>query len=345
MTNLFNEIEQVKKRTLKGLHDSLAIDFNKPFELFKVEGKTTLNKIIKDTNLHNDSYGILLIKDKKEYCGKISYRFKVIVFNFCGDYTINLKTGWNNGIDHYYRKADFEKDRKKEDFIGYVFKIKKSDLLFNMKDFKEYNTFYYSENQEKTIKNEFEHDEKLTHRARINKTAEYMSNGHGNRTAYKFYGVKLDNGNIDFTYETLYYRPIDSFQDNDLIDKSGYNVWLKREKLKSHAGTIRAERDLKSLNNMDFSKQNNIIEDRLQRTKNDLIGHLQSADFTSENYMQAVKNLSKLHEIYNDFQRHLKNLQEAKTGENTSYWSSYHAPDDALSAIVDLNNSMDNLAM
>ena len=28
MTNLFNEIEQVKKRTLKGLHDSLGIDFN-----------------------------------------------------------------------------------------------------------------------------------------------------------------------------------------------------------------------------------------------------------------------------------------------------------------------------
>ena len=99
--NALKELLQCRKKALKYLACCYGYDFQKPFKVTGLLGKFTANSINKITGSNN---GILLVcKGSEVRCVELNN----------GKFDIEVPSGaYEYSIEYYYRKSDFEADRK-----------------------------------------------------------------------------------------------------------------------------------------------------------------------------------------------------------------------------------------
>lgn len=347
------KILAVNARVLKGLHDTFGFKFeeNSSVDIVEVKAPFTLNKVIKENNITNDKFCVMMLLDKHQGTEQYHNRFYCVVFDNTANFVIdNFDTGWKTGIDSYYRKSDFNEERKTTK-MAFLVMANKEDVNISMHDLK--NNFHNSliKNQKEILLQKFYKEE--NHRIKYDEKdirRKYFNN-QVNSAVYGVYNAKMDNCNIDFDIDICNYGYyIEHREINDIIDKSGYNVYVKRDNLRRKVQQIKAERELNALQRMDFSKQNEIIRVRIFNTKNDLIEKLQNASFddtwktnNESNYLTILDNLRRLNSLYSDYIKHVQKIQDAYNNKQTYY--GYNSPDKVLNKIVEFNDALDKLVM
>lgn len=342
------EILAVNKNVLKSLHNTFGFNFqeNSSVEITEIKVPFTVNRVVKENNITKEKFCVMLLLDK--YYGKEKYnnRFNVVVINHLGDIQIKgFYTGWNSGLDDYYRKADFESERKTTQ-KAFLITANSDDVKFLYKDFTDYSKISLISEQKGNLAKEFFNSKNIRVRSYKEENIRTAYNNN-ERTVYGIYNAKLNNNNLKididihkhgFRYET---REL-----HDIIDKSGYNIYAKRWDLETKANQLRSKRELNKLQNMDFSKENENIKNRIHVTKNKLIEKLQNANFNTDEYEKAIKNLRDLNYIFDLYIRHLEKITSAyNNNKDTSSWNAYKKPEDVTGQIVTLNTMLDDLAM
>lgn len=352
------KILSVNKKALRSLHDIFGFDFEEKSSVEIKELKTpfTLAKVVKENDL-TEKFAVVIIKDRHFKQEVYHHKFYAVIVDSDGKFDIeSFSPSWSNdGIDDYYRKADFNEDRKNPELEAYLITMDKKDEIFSKSECKRWHQNNVRQAQEKELAKNYIHDTKCVNRIRYNEKdlRKQWNNKVSASRVTGVYNARLDNYNakidIDFDCHIGYY-PAQTDTEFDVFDKSGYNLYVKRKMLESKAKELRAKRELNNLQRMDFSKQNEIIRTRIFNTKNDLIEKLQEASFDTEwkmtkesAYKTILDKLEDLNRLYVDYLNHLKNLQDAYNNSENYY--RYNTPDDVLQAVVKFNNRLDDLAM
>lgn len=233
----------VNKRTLKGLHDTFGFNFESgSVEIKELKTPFTTNKILKENNLEG-KFAVILIK-RQNY----EKRFHAVILNNDGKIFINgFNTGWDKGLDDFYRKADFEYERRTSE-LAFLVIADKEDVKFDIDKISEYGRGYSYEHQlEKKLLQEYKNDIKCIHRLKFTQPFYNSSD-----VMYRVTGGYIYNKNEHLSVETNYCHS----KKLDAIDKSGYFAYIKRDLLEWEAKKIREKRDLQKLQNTSFSAEN-----------------------------------------------------------------------------------------
>ena len=353
------KILSVNKKALRSLHDIFGFDFEEKSSVEIKELKTpfTLAKVVKENDL-TEKFAVVIIKDRHFKQEVYHHKFYAVIVDSDGKFDIESFTpSWSNdGIDNYYRKADFNEDRKNPELEAYLITMDKKDEIFSKSEGRRWHQNNVKQAQEKELAKNYIHDTKCVNRIRYNEKdlRKQWNNKVSASRVTGVYNARLDNYNakidIDFDCHIGYY-PAQTDTEFDVFDKSGYNLYVKRKMLESKAKELKAKRELNNLQRMDFSKQNEIIRTRIFNTKNDLIEKLQEASFDTEwkmsdnsEYKTILRKLENLNNLYIDYLKHLKKIQDAYNNDTSNYYR-YSTPDAVLSAIVEFNNKLDDMAM
>lgn len=352
------KILSVNKKALRSLHDIFGFDFEEKSSVEIKELKTpfTLAKVVKENNL-TEKFAVVIIKDRYFKQEVYHHKFFAVIVDSDGKFDIESFTpSWSNdGIDNYYRKADFNEDRKNPELEAYLITMDKKDEIFSKSEGRRWNQKNVKQAQEKELAKNYIHDTRCLNRIRYDEKdlRKQWNNKVSASRVTGVYNARLDNYNakidIDFDCHIGYYSA-QTDTEFDVFDKSGYNLYVKRKMLESKAKELKAKRELNNLQRMDFSKQNEIIRTRIFNTKNDLIEKLQEASFDTEwkttqesAYKTILDKLEDLNRLYIDYLKHLKNLQDAYNNSENYY--RYNTPDDVLQAIVKFNDRLDNMVV
>lgn len=124
--NYLHELLQLNKHALQCAHDQAHIDFVKPFIIEKIEGKFTINQILKKVNASFDTKICLFVKhyygNDLEFCTISGGALEI-------DYRISYNHAANEfWLSHYYAKRCFEDDRKKDNSFVFIIAQDKAHL-------------------------------------------------------------------------------------------------------------------------------------------------------------------------------------------------------------------------
>lgn len=117
----------INPKALKGLHNVLGFDFEKPFACIALVGNFTINKVYKIVEAAGyDAHcriALLMRIPKSNWYN----RFHIVTVEYGGRVDIDHeKTGYN--LDYFYRKADFENVRKNQRAETFIIVQKKDDI-------------------------------------------------------------------------------------------------------------------------------------------------------------------------------------------------------------------------
>lgn len=328
----------VNKRVLKGLHNTFGFNFQSgSVEIKKLQTPFTTNKILKENDL-TGKFAVILLK-REQY----KYDFHVAILNSDGKIFINgFSTGWNVGLDNFYRKADFEYERRTSE-LAFLVIADKEDVKFDMEKICEYGRGYsYKHQLENKLILEYKDDIKCTHRLRFEQPY-YNSNN----AMYRVSGGYIYDKRESLSVEKGYYDT----HKMDIIDKSGYYACAKRDWLKWEAKKLREKRELAKLQNTSFSAENEKIRVRIFKTKEKLIQELSNTSFDNKwtphnesNYKIILNRLEALNSLYINYLSHVEKLNDAyNNNSNTNYYSKYGSNSDVQKAINSFNSQLDTM--
>ena len=327
----------VNKRVLKGLHDTLGFNFaSGSVEIKELKTPFTTNKILKENNLEG-KFAVILVK-RQNY----EKRFHAVILNNDGKIFINgFNTGWDKGLDDFYRKADFEYERRTSE-LAFLVIADKEDVKFDIDKISEYGRGYSYEHQlEKKLLQEYKNDIKCIHRLKFTQPFYNSSD-----VMYRVTGGYIYNKNEHLSVETNYCNT----NKLDVIDKSGYFAYIKRDWLEWEAKKIREKRDLQKLQNTSFSAENEKIRVRIFKTKERLIQELSNTSFDNKwtpgsesKYKTLISKLEGLNTLYIDYLKHIEKLNDAYNSTATTYWNKYGSKDDVQQAIDTLNTRLNEM--
>ena len=205
----------------------------------------------------------------------------------CG-IVLETETTYNTDCpSHHYSKKHFEETRKRADITGFVIEVPKNTLI------KKPQTYSYR----RSIIDNLIYENRLYERLRQVK----------------------DNGWFCLNKEKQY---LSSSQEK-LIDKSGYVVGEYRRRLSERL----AERKLKKLQNVSYSmfnKDNAEIYNLLMTKKQDIINSLSSVNNASDLQREETR-LNNLVWYFEDYERHIENLQGCQTDRSYHRYSTIEA--------------------
>lgn len=163
---------------------------------------------------------------------------------------------------------------------------------------------------------------------------------------YRVTGGYIYNKNEHLSVETNYCHS----KKLDVIDKSGYFAYIKRDWLEWEAKKIREKRDLQKLQNTSFSAENEKIRVRIFKTKERLIQELSNTSFDNKwtpgsesKYKTLISKLEGLNTLYIDYLKHIEKLNDAYNSTVTTYWNKYGSKDDVQQAIDTLNARLNEM--
>ena len=163
---------------------------------------------------------------------------------------------------------------------------------------------------------------------------------------YRVTGGYIYNRNEHLSVETNYCHS----KKLDVIDKSGYFAYIKRDWLEWEAKKIREKRDLQKLQNTSFSAENEKIRVRIFKTKERLIQELSNTSFDNKwapgsesKYKTLISKLEGLNTLYIDYLKHIEKLNDAYNSTATTYLNKYGSKDDVQQAIDTLNTRLDEM--
>lgn len=275
MNETIKKLLNDEPRALKAINETFHIDWNKPFQAFTIEGKTTINQILKRV-YGCDSNSFILVLNWKDK-GIFSDRYSAALLDSAGN--VIIEQGYHhfylNGkkLDTYYRKSDFRDDLKHEDVSPFHIVIvqNKQDLT-------------------KPKKPEIDYIER------------YMKDP---ERTYGNYLIRLSDG-IKFEQ----YRHDTK---ENILDKSGYIVEHYKEDLQRRAKKLKADREKAAVDVMDFSKQIEELKIRITAKKLELIEQLKNASTSKEigAVSDALKTYSNgLASILESYERMIKGVNE-----------------------------------
>ena len=114
------ELLAINHNMLKGLHDIYRFDYNALYTIRKHTGRFTVKSLIKNGYIPEDIHSfriVLLIK--RPYCRTANSLYSVRVTS-SGELETDIKASYVNGVDKYWRKLDFNDDRKCDETITYI---------------------------------------------------------------------------------------------------------------------------------------------------------------------------------------------------------------------------------
>lgn len=151
--NALKELLQCRKKALQYIACCYGYDFQKPFKVTGLLGKFTANSIKKITGSDN---GILLVcKGAKVYCVKLNagkFDTDVEFLRETYDCLKFLRETYDCLINYYYRKYNFESDRKSGKLGVFIIQ---QDAKYKREVKKSSNSYYYYHNEDEFDKSGF----------------------------------------------------------------------------------------------------------------------------------------------------------------------------------------------
>lgn len=291
MNTLLHSLLKENKRILQSLHACIGLDFIKPYYIFDIKGKFTINQLIKAAagagyTPKKDIF-VMLTRSDTAYCTN----YRVAVLDPSGNMEKDINsTGYNNNkfvsLDTFYTKSDFESVRKNathtivicqnRDFLSIPAR-KNIDSMQRLKLLKaQINTPYNS--TEKCI--------------------------------YSLNMQTTDNDGLTYQLDTYRYNTMDI---NSLIDKSGYLLMYRRETLRRRAAILRAEKAKNAYICIDNTDKIKALKAAILDKKNNVINMLVEAT-TAADIANVNKKLDYFHGIegiFRSFER-LENSDKNK---------------------------------
>ena len=228
----------------KELNYCFGVDFEQSgIAINKGAGKFTINQLVKNYALKKDDLNIIILKNQND-----NFRGgnKLIILN--NFFEIELyKNNFMRSFNNYYCKKDFENDRKSENIKYIVISVKKENL-------KRVKQNYYE--VELNMAKDYKNDNQLLMRIESYKkvTEWYSSNNNYQKGGISsFDDCKINNKTFDLKVDNCYNYNNAVKSPYDYIDKSGYNVNLKRMNLKYNARALKAKREKDNLNKSELN--------------------------------------------------------------------------------------------
>lgn len=250
------------KNTLRYAHDNYGFDFEQPFILERLTGKFTINKIWSFIPHYLYDYSFTVIAIVKD-----EYQDDYNIVKIAPSY-IDIELPNKNSVDYkyhpdyYFRKGDFDRDRKagKDCFIiaqekKYIIPVKEIKLC----DY------------------DFQENERYTNIKMFNNGSIYFTdpNKQGKKQYYSIgnfiYGKYDDIRNCPFKW----------------FDKSGYLTYFRKEELKRKANKLRSEKEKAEYLETDNTSYIEKVRFEFNKLKTYAIGLLAA----TSNY-ETLKNIS-----------------------------------------------------
>jgi len=230
------------------LHYVFGFDYNKPFDSVLIEGRFTINNVKKAVNHDSTKTTVVLVQGTTGF-NEGSIRC-AIVNNDSGGFSIDINERlcpWSVGyfqlsFDTYFRKGDFEVDRKNN----------LQALVISQENKYLSGTGYPSTRDALSDNNERFKPGRVINGANMAGTIKYISqidfypvHSHGEKYDYHAHGQVIYSQDIEKYPKTVL----------DVFDRSGYYVFDRRENLKRRAAAARAEKQKAAVISRDFSKE------------------------------------------------------------------------------------------
>lgn len=243
---IIHTLTAVNPYTPRAVHDCFGIDYNQPFFGAHIIGAFTVNKVLQQIRAAEidpaEAVNIILIRTPGTWRGNT---WQAVTIDAEGRFDIDNKDSyWNgnttrrkSGFDYYYRKSDFNNDRKSGAADAVIISQRR-------------------ENTRKPAPKEIDQNERhkiininlCRYSTTSNET--YISRITLQRTTDA--GTRFEIGNTGRVIYRGYWEPRTV---EDAIDKSGYMVYDRRREWKRRARALREEREKAAANAADYSNQ------------------------------------------------------------------------------------------
>lgn len=314
------ELLNVNSAFLKGLNILFNYNYNKPYQIYKINSNFTFNQVKKEAEKDgyttSNSLIITLLRIDKPYHtytlnGKTYKQYKTVKVTTSG-FDLVDKTWCANcrSIDNDYSKSNIEEIRKNKTCEGFVICQKLTDINDAKSNVIDFNTRY------KLVRADYSYS----------KSNRY------------YHSLQLkDCNNKDIAYRFAFSYTAEYTDINNIIDKNGFVIIGKKNTLKNNAKKIKAERQKNIYNNVDNSSKILILKNRLDQLKKDIIGKYANANTYDEmkKYSDLIGRYNGLTGLYFDIELLINRDNEKKYSSVESFENAYN---DILAKIEKIEN-------
>lgn len=304
MNSILNKLLETNRIYLQALHACLGLDFNKDMFVMEIEGKYTINSILKaaaDAG-YTPNKNIFVILSRTTNFSYYS-RFTAITIDKNGNTDNDFSTcGYNNNkfvsFDRFYTKKDFENVRK---VATHTIVICQNRDLLRIPDRKNIDNTQRHTNVNIQINTPYGSTQKCITSLSLQTT---KTNG------------------LRYQLDTKKYNTLDI---NDLIDKSGYLLIYRRENLMRRAAALRAEKAENAYKSIDNTEKINALKNAILEKKKEIISLLNAAT-NSDDISKVNKKLKYFHGlegVMHDFER-LENSEKNKEYKSIESFNEYY---------------------
>ncbi len=273
MNRAIKKLLSVEPRSLKALNETFNIDWNKPYKAVRINDNTTIKQCLKTVKAERND--LVLVLNWIDY-GYFSNRFRVGVIDYNGG--LEVKNGYSN---YYFHAKTLDNYYCKGDF--------REDLKNSTRSSYHIVIAVDKKNLNEPKKHSFDYSD----RYRFIKKGSYFTSLLSIST-----GVKCEQR---------------SYNNNYVIDKSGYIVSYYRDKLEYKAKILKAKREKAMYLASDNSKKVEALRLKIKARKLELIELLKNAD-TYESIKKVSKSLESwgcgLASIQESFERMERGIKE-----------------------------------
>lgn len=296
------ELLNVNSAILKGLNLLFNYNYNKPYQIYKINSNFTFNQVKKEAEKDgyttSNSLIITLLRIDNPYHtytlnGKTYKQYKTVKVTTSG-FDLVDKTWRANcrSIDNDYSKSNIEEIRKNETCEGFVICQKLTDINDAKSNVIDFNTRY------KLVRADYSYS----------KSNRY------------YHSLQLkDCNNKDIAYRFAFSYTAEYTDINNIVDKSGFVIIGKKNTLKNNAKKIKAERQKNIYNKVDNKIKLADLKKQLDETKKylcELLINTNNCEVMKE-VSDKIGRYNGIVSLYGDFAR-LQNNENAKKYNSVS---------------------------
>lgn len=285
-------------RALSALHNVFRFDYNKPYQAFKIDGKTTINQILK--KIENPENKLIIVINHLSDKTCLNNYNCVAIIDHLGNVDIDYRPHYfiAQKIRAYHVKYDFRDHLKFSDISPYhiIIAQDKCNLTPRKELSMDYSQRFKISKNERAI-------EKSLYDCKC-----YISSLSLVET--------VNSGNV-----VRYHPDIYSDDINSIIDKSGYIVERVRDILKRKASALKAEREKAAFEATDNAERIEELRVRITARKLELIERFKKAD----NYCSIAKISEALRTYGDGFASILRAFESLQEGEAKKSYTSIKA--------------------
>lgn len=298
-----NELKAIDKNAFKALNMIYGFDFEKDFTIVKLEGSFTINRVLKESGSipEKDRIVITFLPDTKSWRHD---KLMTVKITGCGasdfDVDFNRVYPHNTKVDNFHCKGDFNEYRKKP-IVTFVIAQNKNLLA------RTYKTPVPDLSDRFFITGDREYNKRL-------------------KSLYTGLAMDITGNNCNSRIPE---------NKNDVIDKSGYIVGIKRERLQKRAQNLRNERKKLAFKNTDNMEVIKNLFARLEDLKKAFANGLLLA-----NTSDKIKNIANCLKWYDGLEGAYSELEYIEKGEKEKTFASI---EDFNSRVISVTKKIENL--